>query len=85
MTLASPRVGPLLPAPAGPLSAAIFELLRRPAGTVDGFDRSVVDGDPYGRDVQLALYVCYELHYRGFGDVDPSGNGTPPYWNYAHV
>ena len=27
------------------------------------------DLDPYGLDLQLALYVCYELHYRGFAGV----------------
>lgn len=70
VSIALPRAGPWLPTPAGPLSAAIFDLLRRPAG-VDGFDPPVADADPYGRDLQLALYVCYELHYRGFGDVDP--------------
>jgi hypothetical protein len=25
--------------------------------------------DPWGEDAQLALYVCYELHYRGFRDA----------------
>lgn len=29
------------------------------------------DADPYGLDLQLALYICYELHYRGFAGVDP--------------
>ncbi|WP_369142556.1 iron-containing redox enzyme family protein [Streptomyces sp. R44] len=24
---------------------------------------------PYGEDLQLALHLCYELHYRGFADV----------------
>jgi hypothetical protein len=29
-----------------------------------------VDGaDPYGADLQLALYCLYELHYRGFAGV----------------
>ncbi|MFC5906708.1 iron-containing redox enzyme family protein [Streptacidiphilus monticola] len=28
-------------------------------------------------DVQLALYVCYELHYRGFQGVDPRWEWTP--------
>jgi hypothetical protein len=26
--------------------------------------------DPYGEDHQLALYLCYELHYRSFPGVD---------------
>jgi hypothetical protein len=28
------------------------------------------DVDPYGDDLQLALYLCYELHYRSFAGVD---------------
>ena len=27
---------------------------------------AVEQTDPYGEDLQLALYCCYELHYRGF-------------------
>jgi hypothetical protein len=27
------------------------------------------EAEPYGEDLQLALYCCYELHYRGFADV----------------
>ncbi len=30
----------------------------------------MVSSDPYGLDLQLALHVCYELHYRGFVGVD---------------
>ncbi len=37
------------------------------SGALDGADGGV---DPYGEDVQLALYLCYELHYRCFADVD---------------
>lgn len=33
--------------------------------------------DPYGDDLQLALYLCYELHYRGFSGVDPSWEWEP--------
>ncbi|TPG28333.1 iron-containing redox enzyme family protein [Mycobacterium hodleri] len=33
-------------------------------------DAPVVNVDPYGLDLHLALHVCYELHYRGFADVD---------------
>ena len=35
------------------------------------------DLDPYGLDLQLALYVCYELHYRGFAGVDPRWEWDP--------
>jgi hypothetical protein len=38
---------------------------------------SVSDSDPYGLDLQLALYMCYELHYRGFAGVDPTWEWSP--------
>ena len=37
----------------------------------------VSEADPYGLDLQLALYVCYELHYRGFAGVDPRWEWNP--------
>jgi hypothetical protein len=33
--------------------------------------------DPFGEDLQLALYVCYELHYRGFAGVDADCEWDP--------
>jgi len=62
---------PRLPVACGPLSATVCGLLRRPAGAAPKPIPPATDTDPYGRDLQLALYVCYELHYRGFADVDP--------------
>ena len=58
--------GPTLPAARGPLSGAVLARLSggdlvRPA--------EVVGADAYGDDLQLALYVSYELHYRGFAGV----------------
>jgi Iron-containing redox enzyme len=38
---------------------------------------SVRDSDPYGLDLQLALCMCYELHYRGFAGVDPTWEWNP--------
>jgi len=38
---------------------------------------SVRDSDPFGLDLQLALYMCYELHYRGFAGVDPTWEWNP--------
>lgn len=35
------------------------------------------DADPYGLDVQLSLYVCYELHYRGFVEASPRWEWNP--------
>lgn len=57
---------PPLPVARGPVSSAVLALLRGGAtpGMVD-----VGSADPYGDDLQLALYCCYELHYRGFAAV----------------
>ncbi|MFL0277333.1 iron-containing redox enzyme family protein [Mycobacterium sp. SMC-19] len=71
MSTATIHTEPRLPAMCGPLSAAVCDLLRRPAGAVQKFISPSTDTDPYGRDLHLALYVCYELHYRGFAGVDP--------------
>lgn len=58
-----------LPEPRGPLSAAVVDALRGgPAMPVDLPDIPG-DADPLGADLQLALYVCYELHYRSFDGV----------------
>jgi hypothetical protein len=33
--------------------------------------------DPYGEDLHLALYCCYELHYRGFAGVPDEREWDP--------
>ena len=67
-----PVTAPALPAPRGPLSAAALDTLRgmstAPQVTEVG-SAAVGQADPYGEDLQLALYCCYELHYRGFAGV----------------
>src|SRR3954468_8597773 len=56
---------PPLPHARGPLSAAVLGALHgEPALRADP-----AGADPYGDDLQLALYCCYELHYRGFAGV----------------
>ena len=69
MTLAATAVEPALPQGHGPVSTAIVEMLSQHRPAAD--DLAVADTDPYGLDLQLALYICYELHYRGFAGVDP--------------
>ncbi|MBO0681004.1 iron-containing redox enzyme family protein [Mycolicibacterium sp. S2-37] len=73
MTLAPLVVEPTLPDARGPLSHAVVSLLteRAPRNHLTRIEASLGDADPYGIDLQLALYVCYELHYRGFAGVDP--------------
>ncbi|WCD84314.1 hypothetical protein KPP03845_100636 [Streptomyces xanthophaeus] len=60
--------GPTLVEGRGALSSAVVEALRSgrsPAWATAG----VLRADPWGEDLQLALYLLYELHYRGFADV----------------
>ncbi|MFG2409513.1 iron-containing redox enzyme family protein [Streptomyces brevispora] len=62
------RAQPALPGARGPLSAGLLATLvepHRPAPDVDG----VRGTHPYGEDLHLALYMLYELHYRGFSGV----------------
>lgn len=76
-SITAPAVAPVLPAPRGPLSEAIIDSLSGqprsitlpPAGGVD----PLIDDD-----YQLALYCCYELHYRSFRGVDPEWEWWPP-------
>jgi hypothetical protein len=72
-------VEPRLPAAHGPLSTAVRRSLIEAAShhQLTLIDAPVGDSDPYGLDLQLALYMCYELHYRGFADVDPNWEWNP--------
>jgi hypothetical protein len=79
VTRASITVEPTLPAAHGPLSMAVRRALTGPPSR-DQLARvgaSVRDSDPYGLDLQLALCMCYELHYRGFVGVDPTWEWNP--------
>jgi hypothetical protein len=70
-------VVPELPEPRGELSAHLFDRLASPAQAVGPMpvpDPTDVLGD---EDLQLALYCCYELHYRGFAGVDEDWEWEP--------
>ncbi|OBK31127.1 hypothetical protein A5634_14835 [Mycobacterium asiaticum] len=79
MTRMSMLADPALPAAHGPLSTAVRRTLTSPPGREQSgrISASVRDADPYGLDLQLALYMCYELHYRGFASVDPDWEWNP--------
>lgn len=64
--------GPALPRARGPVSEAVLAGLREGPGAALRVGGVGEVGDPWGEDLQLALYVCYELHYRGFDGVDPA-------------
>ncbi|GGO91194.1 iron-containing redox enzyme family protein [Wenjunlia tyrosinilytica] len=61
---------PALPGARGPLSAHVMAALRGEPGSLAPPPVDVRAADPLGDDAQLALYLCYELHYRGFAGVD---------------
>lgn len=64
---------PALPSARGPLSEAVIAILTQRAHAWPGAE----DADPYGDDLQLALYLCYELHYRGFDGVADAAEWDP--------
>ncbi|MEA2487014.1 MAG: hypothetical protein QOF16_668 [Actinomycetota bacterium] len=65
-----------LPTPRGPLSRALFEQLSETVHDLD--DVGEAHDDPLtGEDSALALYCCYELHYRGFEGVDQGWEWEP--------
>ena len=72
-----------LPRPRGPLSALTATGLISGVGTSTDRFTSALDELPPSRDVladddfQLSLWMLYELHYRGFDDVDPELEWDP--------
>jgi len=71
-----PDVSPALPAPRGPICEQLFAALARPPHELEL--PPVAGADPLaGEDFHLALYCCYELHYRGFDGVDERWEWSP--------
>ncbi len=69
--LAAPvTIAATLPHSRGPLSEAVLDVLAGCRASSDLSEHSLAaTSDPLGEDLQLALYACYELHYRS-----PSSN-----------
>ena len=66
----APSNWPLIPWPRGPLSAAVINALQSEPGTL-GDMPDVRVADPLSDDdFQLALYLCYEVHYRDLTGLD---------------
>lgn len=70
------------PLPCGPLSTAVVRALTGADGSARRHAPRRTDAarvvDPLAdRDFQLALWMLYELHYRGFDDVDPALEWDP--------
>ncbi|WP_327596141.1 iron-containing redox enzyme family protein [Streptomyces chartreusis] len=64
---------PLLPTARGELSAAVLSGLQEGRPLAPPRDAC----DPYGDDLQLALYMLYELHYHGFEGVPDDREWDP--------
>lgn len=69
--------GPVLPEPRGPLTAHLLRALRRPPHPLTGAPDPGPGRELADDDLQLALYVCYELHYRSFAGVDDGWEWEP--------
>jgi hypothetical protein len=75
-------MSPHAPAPRGPLSGVVLAALRMSPGALSWKDAAALDlseiADPLAdEDLHLALYCCYELHYRGFEGVDERWEWDP--------
>jgi hypothetical protein len=73
-----------LPLPRGPVTAMLVgELARPPHDLPAGPDARLMTWDGPAaaaladEDLQLALHVCYELHYQGFDEVDDGWEWHP--------
>lgn len=67
-----------LPPPRGPLSEQLFEALEGPPQARPAAPGLVDAADPIADDdLQLALYVAYELHYSGIRGVDERWEWSP--------
>ena len=69
--------GPPRPTPRGPLSAAVLLALRQPPGCLGPTPPVAVVDALADDDLQLALYLCYELHYRGLAGADADWEWDP--------
>jgi hypothetical protein len=74
------RWEPPLPTSRGPITERLFNALTGSPGELGGI--SPIEGDPLSDgDLHLALYVCYEIHYRGFSGVDARWEWNPALLN----
>jgi len=67
-----------LPAPRGPLSERLFEALEGPPNEGLEPPEPIDPADPIAdEDLQLALYLAYEIHYTGIRGVDEAWEWAP--------
>jgi pyrroloquinoline quinone (PQQ) biosynthesis protein C len=66
-----------LPIARGPLSTALLDALRADDPRLLADPIALPDDPLSDDDLQLTLWICYELHYRGFTDVDAHWEWQP--------
>jgi hypothetical protein len=71
------RAMPPLPPSRGAISTFVLDALRREPHVLEPFEVPAPADPLTDDDLQLALYACYELHYRGFDDVDARWEWEP--------
>jgi heme oxygenase-like protein len=66
-----------LPSPRGPVTERLIAALGHAHGSLDVGALARFDDPLADNDLQLALYLCYELHYRGLPGVDDRWEWDP--------
>jgi hypothetical protein len=66
-----------LPAQRGEISQFLLAALRRPPHSLERVAIPEIEDPLADDDLQLALYLCYELHYRGLPAVDERWEWEP--------
>ena len=72
-----PPPGPRRPRERGPLSATVLGALGQSPGSLGQTPRVVPVDALSDEDLHLALYLCYELHYRGLAGTDAEWEWDP--------
>jgi hypothetical protein len=67
---------PSLPQNRGETSRRLLAALRQPPQRID-ISAPAAEDPLSDEDLNLSLYVCYELFYRGFEEVDPAWDWEP--------
>jgi hypothetical protein len=68
---------PALPTPRGRISSQVLSALHAAAHDLPELTLETISDPLADDDLQLALYCCYELHYRGFDGVDEAWEWHP--------
>jgi Iron-containing redox enzyme len=66
-----------LPSPRGPVTQRLIAALGEAPGSLESGALPAFDDPLADEDLQLALYLCYELHYRGLPGVDDRWEWDP--------